>query len=466
MLFKKSYSGLVAFTLTLVLSGCAQQSAISLDKDDLPAPKNWAEQDKIDLPSNDVNWLNMLLSESVVKTVGKAITNNYNLQQQALGLKALEQSAIASGATLWPSLNLSFNNSRRKNATSGSYSSSHDLNLSLQYEIDIWGKLSASDRQVNLQLASQQAQYEQTKQNLIANVVQAWYQVSLENQQLALNEKRLANTKQNLAIIESGYESGLNSALDVYLTRNEVATETSRVATQKSTLKAAIRTLELLVGEYPAGVLTTDIEIPLVTESYLPGLPSEVIANKPSLQASWLSLMAKDAGLAYAHKQRFPSISLTASIGAGSTDLSDLLTNDIGWSLLGNLTQPLFNAGRLKANEEKAKFETKQSEQGYLSELNGAFADVENRLTKDSNLKVSYMAYQQALENADLAQQLSFEQYIKGLVSYTTVLDAQSRAFNAQSSLIQAKYQTLENRLQLHLALGGNFNSILSNGSN
>jgi NodT family efflux transporter outer membrane factor (OMF) lipoprotein len=466
MLFKKSYSSIAAFTVVLLLSGCAHQSAVTIKQSELATPEKWAGVDKITLADHDKSWLKQTLPPEVVEAIELALVQNHQLNAQALNIESLKQSALASGATLWPSLNLGFNNSRRHSAVTDSYSTSHELSLSLSYEVDIWGKLSANDRQANLQLASQQAQFEQAKQDLISNVILGWYQVVEANQQLSLSQKRLANSKQNLAIIESGYESGLNSALDVYLTRNAVATETSRVATQQSATKAAVRQLELLLGKYPAAALTASDTIPELPGSYNAGVPSEVIANKPSLQASWLSLMASDAGLAYAHKQRFPSLSLTASVGTSSAELGDLLSESIGWSLIGNLTQPLFNAGRLKANEEKARFDTKRAEQNYLSGLNQAFADVENRLTKETNLEVSYLAYQQAAENADLAEQLSFEQYLKGLVSYTTVLDAQTRAFNAQSSLIQAKYQTLENRIQLHLALGGNFNSILSNGSN
>ena len=466
MLSKKSYSSIATLTMVLFLSGCAQQSAVSLKKDELPAPVNWASNDTIALAEHDENWLKDIVPKQVSEAIAQALTKNHQLQAQALSLESSRQTAVASGATLWPSLNLGFNNSRRHNSATESYSTNHELSLSLSYEVDIWGKLSASDRQVNLQLASQQAQFEQTKRELVANVISSWYQVVEANQQLSLNQKRLENTKQNLAIIESGYESGLNSALDVYLTRNEVATETSRVANQQSTMKAAIRQLELLLGQYPAAAIVANSSIPELTLGYTPDLPSEVVANNPALRASWLSLMASDAGLAYAHKQRFPSLSLTASVGTSSSDLGDLLSNSIGWSLIGNITQPLFNAGRLKANEEKARFDTKQAEQNYLAELNQSFADVENRLTREGNLQISYLAFQQASENAQLAEQLSFEQYLKGLVSYTTVLDAQGRSFNAQSSLIQAKYQTLENRIQLHLALGGNFDSILSNGTN
>ena len=463
MLFKKMQSAGVAAAVAILLAGCAQNSGISIEQQPVLIPDAWSQQQNVALTEQDKSWLAQAIKQPVIQAIETALNNNYQLQQQKLAVQALEQTAIASGATLWPALNLSFSNSRRKQV---SYSTSHDLSLSLSYELDLWGKLAASDRQVNLQLASQKAQFLQFQQDLIAQVILAWFAVVEAEQQLSLSKQRYKNSQQNLSIIESGYESGLNSALDVYLSRSEEANEQSRVAINETTLAAALRQLELLLGAQPLGRFTLDIkDIPDITSAIHSGVPSEVIANKPSLAASWLSLMAQDAALAFAHKQRFPSISLTASLGTGSSELGDLLSSDLGWSLIGNITQPIFNAGRLKANEQKARLETKQAEQGYLSDINQAFAAVENGLIKAQNLQISHSAFKAAAENAQLAEQLSFEQYLKGLVSYTTVLDAQTRAFNAQSSLIQSKYQLLENRLQLHLALGGNFNSIVANGS-
>jgi outer membrane protein TolC len=95
--------------------------------------------------------------------------------------------------------------------------------------------------------------------------------------------------------------------------------------------------------------------------------------------------------------------------------------------------------------------------------LHGAFADVENALTNEQSLRIQYQATRAAQDNALAAQSLAFEQYQRGLVNYTTVLNAQQRAFNAQSSLIRLTNQLLSNRIDLHLALGGDFSSTVQN---
>ncbi len=462
MLFqKKSYLSFILAS-SFIVAGCTTNSAIEIEIDSLPTPENWSEKNVLTEKVNSENngqWLLKLMTPELQRNIELALIHNRSLKQQRFTVEIAEQSVIASGATLWPSLDLNLSTSKSDYGVS---TTSNDLSLSLKYELDIWGKLSASERQINLNYAALLAQYEQQKRELISDVILGWYQVIEQNQQLTLAKESLKSIEQNLAIIEAGYNSGLNTSLDVYLARNDVASERSTVATEKTRLQSNIRELELLLGQYPSAALQTNAsDIPELSQAVAVGIPSEVVANNPELQYMWNLLLAEDAGLAYAHKQRFPSLSLTANTGTSSTELSDLLSSDLGWSLVGNLTAPIFNAGRLAANEESARLSTKQAEEAYLETLYTAFSTIENSLTETENLKLSYQANIDAAKNALLAEEVSFEQYLKGLVSYTTVLDAQTRAFTAQSSVIQLKYEMLNTRLQLFTALGGDFSSIL-----
>ena len=397
-------------------------------------------------------------SSDLQQLVDKALNQNFTLQQLALTVALREQDVTITDAARWPTLDLSFDPSRRKSLDPTRYQSSFSLDLNLRYELDIWGKLSDSTRQQYLTWQAEKANYLQAQQQLAADVVIAWYNIIEAQQLLALMEKRVAVAQQNLDIIESGYRQGLNESLDVYLTRNELNTELSRKADQVATQQTAIRTLERLLGDYPAGLLAVEQSLPLITDDIPLGMPAELLSRKPQLLQRWHQLLAADASVALAHKQRFPSFTLTGSVGRSSSELNELISGEaIGWSLLGSLTTPLFNAGELKAREEKARITLKQTEQQYLDTLYQAFADVENGITREASLKARYQATMKAEENAVIAEKLSFEQYLKGLVSYTTVLDAQQRAFDAQSNLIQIKNQLIANRVRLHLALGGDF---------
>lgn len=162
--------------------------------------------------------------------------------------------------------------------------------------------------------------------------------------------------------------------------------------------------------------------------------------------------------MAYAHKQRFPSLNLTASLSDSTDRVSDLFSpSSLAWSLVGSIAMPIFDGGRLAANEQQARLTVKRQEQVYLESLYDAFSDVENAITEEQSLQQRYKTTLEAQTNAIAAEKLSFEQYQSGLVNYTTVLDAQDRSFSAQNSVINIKSQLILNRIKLHVALGGDF---------
>jgi NodT family efflux transporter outer membrane factor (OMF) lipoprotein len=442
----------------LFLLACSNTSEVDEKLKDLPLPTNWQESSQA--LTVEHNWLAQLDNPQVQQLVSKALAANHQFAMQAYALDIAEQQLIVSGSQLWPELDLAFRSGRNKDNQTATYANSNSINLNVSYEIDIWGKLSAADQISNYNYLAQKAIFEQYKQQLVVNVVTTWFKVIEAQKLLTLYQSRVANSQQNLAIIEAGYNSGLTPALDVYLTRNDLNTELTRVSEQATIKTKLIRQLERLIGEYPKGELLVNANLPLLTNDIPVGLPSELISRKPDLKASWYQLLSQDAGLAYAHKQRFPSIVLSGSIGDSTADIGDLLSgSSLAWSLLGSVTAPIFNAGRLKANEETARIELKQGEQLYLDTLYNAFAEVENAITTEKSLKHSYYTMLAAQENAQIASTLSFEQYQSGLVTYTTVLDAQNRSFEAQTTLIKIKNQLIANRINLHFSLGGDFST-------
>ena len=454
----RRFRQLLPLLASLFLLACSNTSEVDKKLTNPSLPDNWQESKQALSVEN--NWLSQLDNPQVQQLVTKALAANHQFAMQAYALEIAEQQLIVSGSQLWPELDLAFRSGRSKDNQSDSYANSNSVNLNLSYELDIWGKLSAADQISNYNYLAQKATFEQYKQQLVVNVVTTWFQVIEADKLLKLYQNRVENSRQNLTIIEAGYNSGLTAALDVYLTRNDLNNELTRVSEQATIKTKLIRQLERLIGEYPKGELLVHANLPLLTNDIPLGLPSELISRKPELKASWYQLLSQDAGLAYAHKQRFPSIVLSGSVGDSTADIGDLLSgSSLAWSLLGSISAPIFNAGRLQANEEKARIELKQGEQLYLDTLYQAFSDVENAITTEKSLKHSYYTMLAAQDNAKIASTLSFEQYQSGLVSYTTVLDAQKRSFEAQTTLIKIKNQLIVNRINLHLSLGGDFST-------
>ncbi|WP_163930772.1 TolC family protein [Paraferrimonas sp. SM1919] len=450
----------IAMAISLgVLTACSSSSYIDQAQVKPQLPANW-QVSPSSLATNE-DWLAVIANEQLLQLLSQALNTNQSLIQLALEVEVQRQAVTVTGANFWPSLSSSLDTGVIGNNNDSSNSSTIGLNLN--YELDIWGKLSDADRRTKLTLFAVEANYEQAKDQLIADVAKAYYKVATSAQLLDLFERRTENAKVNFDIIESGYLQGLNSALDVYLTQNEYHSEKSNLASQRSQYKEDIRALERLLGDYPKGALKVQAELPLLPQGISAGVPSELVKNKPSLQAAWYQLLAQDANVAYTQKQRYPSLSLRGSIGSSNAEFGELFNGDnAAWSVFGGLTAPIFNAGRLKAQTEQQKLKLKQQEQQYLDTLFSAFEQVENTLDLDASLQIQYQATLKAQDNATQAETLSFEQYQSGLVSYTTVLDAQTRSFVAQTSVINLKNQIINNRIALHLALGGSLQSAVS----
>ena len=202
--------------------------------------------------------------------------------------------------------------------------------------------------------------------------------------------------------------------------------------------------------------------LPVMNDPIPAGLPSELLTRRADVQEAWLNLLSADANLAATHKARFPSLSLVGSTGLTSVAFGDLLDEGLSvWSIAGNVTQPLFNSGRLAALEEQALAQVRQAEQQYLDLVFRAFADVENALSRSVSLRERYESFLDAESNSAAALALALEQYQRGLVPYTTVLESQRQAFDAEATVVQLKNLLLQNRISLYLALGGEFTTDL-----
>ncbi len=445
------------------LTACSSQSAISTQSAPTITPDQWQNEQVQVKVEGTPDWMAYFQAPDLIHYTELALNNNRLLKAQEKQVLITRQALLQSEATDWPEITLSASQSRNKRPLfdDATYENNADISLQASYELDIWGRLSDEQQRANLSYLSAKAEYFYQREQLAANISKAWFNLSTAEQLLALYQQRAKNLGKDFDIINSSYQLGLSGALDVYLTQNNLSSEQARFASQQQVVIEAKRDLELLIGQYPKASVANNEPLPLITAELSTSLPSEMISNRFDLNASWYQLLAGDASLAIAHKNRFPRIALTASTGDSSDQLDDLLSgNSLAWSLIGNISTPIFNAGRLEALEEQAKLAVEQQEQQYLEDVHQAFADVENAISNHHALLEQYQYIVSARDNAKAAEELSFNQYLKGLVEYTTVLESQRRAFDSQTSLVQLKNQLIQNRIDLHLAMGGKFSEI------
>lgn len=408
----------------------------------------------------DIDWLDDFDSRQLTDYVREAMAGNYSLQQERARLYQAEQAVVVTGANRYPDLNVSLGGSRRgidNISGAGIETESFDASLDSRWEVDLWGKLSRQQQAAQLNYRAQAARLEQAERELAAATVRAVFNVMEARQLLGVAERRLDNTAEAMDIVASGYRQGLNDALDLYLARNQVERQQANYAQAEQTYTESVADLQLVLARYPDGRMDISGDLPVIDDPLPAGLPSELLKRRTDLQESWLRLLAADADLAAAHKARFPSLSLVGSTGVTSAEFSKLLDSDANWSIAGGLVQPLFQAGRLRALEEQARARMQIAEQQYLDLVFRAFADVENAISRSVSLKERYESFVEAEANSAAALDLALEQYQRGLVTYTTVLESQRQAFDAEAQVVQLKNQRLQNRIGLFLSLGGEF---------
>lgn len=437
------------------LAGC-QSTYISTELS--PALDKLVEQ-SAQPPHPLTQWLDDFNDERLSALVQQGLASNFTLAEAAARVRAARQQSIISGAPRLPTLDINTSGQRQKLGTD-TYPENYSAQLQLGWEIDLWGKLNDSAKAGQLQWQSEQASYQSVKLSLAGNIAKSWYDLLAQQELETLLEQRVENLSENMEIIENGYRQGINSALDLYLARSDLATERSQWRNQQHIRKQAQRTLEILLGQKPEALLTSEqalTELPEL-EAIPADIPADIVYRRFDIQSAHLKLQAADREVAAAHKARYPGLKLTGNGGDSSSEFKDLFDqSSLTWSLLGSLTQPIFSGGTLKAREQQRLAELQQQEQQFLQSLHEAYAEMFNALNGETSLRQQFDNLLSARDNAEAAYDLAFEKYQQGLQDYTTVLESQRRAFSSQSSVINLRKNLLNNRINFYLATGATF---------
>jgi multidrug efflux system outer membrane protein len=462
-------AALCAFAVALLgTSGCAGSHAPDLDAGLPEPPAAWTGA-----PSTDADvlagapvegWLADFDAPGLAPLVEQALAANPDLAAAAARVAQARAQARIAGAPRLPQAEAGFSAARTKRAPSGISSTSarpvttYGLDASISWEADLWGRLGDTARAAVADAEASRADLEGARLALAAEVARGWFLLAEAAQQEALAEHTVDSFTRSRRVIEERYRAGIVTALDVRLARENEATARSVLAQRRREHDAATRALEVLLGRYPAGGLQPPAALPAVVRPVPVGLPSELLERRPDLVAARTRLAAADARVRAARKNRLPSISLTATGGTASDRLRDLLDWDhLVWSLVSGITQPIFSGGRLSAESALAKARDREALAAYARAALDAFREVEAALNAEGHYTEQERALRTAAAESHEAASLAAERYGQGLIDIVTLLESQRRAFDAESARLRTVRDRLDNRVDLYLALGGDF---------
>jgi NodT family efflux transporter outer membrane factor (OMF) lipoprotein len=416
-------------------------------------------------------WWTAFQEPALSSLVEEALGRNFDLQAAGARLAAAEARARIAGADLWPRVDASGSGARSRRSFVGfpfpggeeralsTTSTNLGVSLDVTWEIDLWGRVRAGRDAAAARVTATEADLAGAALSLAGQTAKVWFGVVEARDQVSLARATLESRELTTRRVRRRYEAGVREALDLRLARSEEAVARSTLEARRQALDSLVRQLEVLVARYPARELGVAGEL-AVPPPVPAGVPSELVARRPDLAAAEARLAAAGFEVAAARAALYPQVRLTGSAGRSSEELEDLLDNDFTvWSIAGNLLQPIFQGGRLRAGVDLARATFEEATALYAGQVLRAFREVETSLSADAFLAGQVAALEEAAGEAREAQELAEERYRSGLQDFLSVLEAQRRLYDAESRLLEVRRARIDARIDLILALGGGFST-------
>jgi len=402
-------------------------------------------------------WAQAFQGPRLQKLIPLALVNNRDLRVAVLNIETARATAATRDADLWPTVSAGIAGSRTPLAN-GSINSLYTAGLQVSaYELDLFGRLRGLSASAAAQVLAAQSNQQAVRTALVAAVANAEIALQADEALLKITRDTLATREQSLSLTRQRFDGGVAGELDLRSAESSFQAAQAVLAQAQRQRALDENALALLVG----GPLPADLPAPtgdladFEPLAELPaGLPSEVLTRRPDIRQAEFTLASADANIDAARAAFWPRITLTGQVGTASGALNDLFKRS-AWSFAPQLVQPIFDAGRNRANLDSARASRDIALAQYEKAVQTAFREVADGLASRATL-AEQRAAQAAQVDAETRRLDAAEQrYAAGVASALDRLDAQRSLFAAQQALVQVQSQRAQNLVSLYRALGG-----------
>lgn len=437
----------------LLATGCVARS--ELPEQNVTVPEQWQTGQTQSETQAISQWWTSFGDPQLNQWVEKVLATNSDLAIATLTLKQARLEAGLATSDTYPDVSASVSGERSKPLDGGDSSKSYQASLSVSYELDLWGKLSAAkDAAMWTALATQQER-EATAQSLVATTAQLYWQIGYLNQRVELSNNDIKDAKETLALTQSQYRHGSVTRVNVLEAERTLAglEATHRDYLQQRT--EAVNAFAILFNQPPQDLATS---IPALPDYAVPtieaGVPADVLNRRPDVKQSLFELKSVLATKDNTDTNYFPSLTLTGALGGSSTELRKLLSDPIG-TLGADLTLPFLNWNEMQLNRDIAQVKYESAIISYRKTLYAALQDVDNALSAKENYEFQAEKLQKQYDSAAEVARIYKSQYEYGAIDITTLLDAQENERSAKASLLENRYNQLVNIATVYQSLGG-----------
>jgi outer membrane protein, multidrug efflux system len=456
----RSFNFLLAMAVGATLSACALNPAPTHDDvakqamPNLALPSQWAAADE---PKGSVgdNWLASFHEPHIDALVREAVAYNADLRIAAARVDTAAAYLAGAKSPLWPQANLL---ARGGGKMSGDSSGLQGVGLFASWEIDLWGRVRAAVRSTELQYGSAQLDAEYARQSIAALVTKGWILAVEARLQKAQAEAALNSGEELVSLARDRVRVGVGDEYEVALAQANVESFRDSVTSLDLAYRNALRSLEALLGRYPAAAVAVAEQLPAWPGNPPPGLPSELLERRPDVVAAERRVAMAFYRTEEAKAARLPRITLSANFTSISSELFVLQNRDNPlFSAGAALMQPIFLGGLLQSQVDARNAEQQAAIAEYGKVGARAFGEVEGALSAGITATEREQILVRAVRENERALELANVRYRVGSIDLRGVQQQQLTLNSARVALTRVQSERLLQRVNLHLALGGSF---------
>ncbi|WP_409160538.1 efflux transporter outer membrane subunit [Pectobacterium sp. B2J-2] len=460
---------LLTLCLVALLTGCTM--APDYQRPEAPVSKQWPTQSSTNgaqagKAAVDIGWQEMFADPKLRQVIQLALSHNRDLRIAALNIEKAQAQYRIQRADLLPSVNVNGSSSAQRTPASVSYTGvggvtrSYNLDVGISsYELDLFGRIRSLKEEALQSYLSADATRRATHISLISEVAGSYLALAADQDLQHLAHETLRSRQKAYDLQRNLHAVGKSSQLELRQSEGELENARDQALSADKQVEIDRNALELLAGTpLPEALLPSPGAVGglLGVNDLPPGLPSDLLRNRPDIQAAEHDLLGANADIGAARAAFFPTISLTASLGRASNELSGLFdSGGRSWNFSPQITLPLFSGGRLLAQLESSKVEREIAVAEYEKSIQTAFKEVADALADHHVVGEQLAAQRRRTDAAQAAYTLVRLQYENDTASYLEVLDAQRTLYAAQQSLIQAGQAQQSGMITLYKVLGG-----------
>ena len=412
-------------------------------------------------------WWKEFKDENLNILVESALEKNTNLRIAYLNLQKAKASLGIAEADLLPGVNLNVSYTKAK--TSGEtytkqpqtrYRSS-SINLGLNYEIDLWGRVRNSVLAANENLNASKFDYDSARLSLSSSVAKSYFALVSLNMQEAVLKETLKTYEDTLALRKTQLDLGGINEMTYLQSKAEVERAKTSLTSVLNSKSQALTSLAILTGksndEILKGAVASAQNLPSSPEIKA-GISSDVLLRRSDVAKALADLKATNALVGVARAQYFPTISLTGLFGFASDEFDRIFMGSASvWSLGANLTQKIFDFGRTKNNVRVAETNEQIAAITYEATVRSALGEVRDALISRQNAKLSLDQVKNLLQSQQKIYSLAKDQYNAGYIGHLELLDAERNLLQAKLQDVSAKLDEVDSAVEVYRALGGGF---------